>query len=275
MSILKITTERLISHEDLKEAISLKCANCYAAMKFANVLGGSKTDAWYLCHAYTLKQLLDEANSLGLDLSDVRSAVDNTAKPHSVHSLVQMAIGMLYIQNIILLLALCHCLIVKRLVVRNFGFCPTGFHIARYSDYIWKATPESELHKYPEANWHWLRVDRHERDYEDCPEWESELKVHETEHALYSGNIKYDLRLGFVMGCVWGDDSSWKLERLDLAEAHKGILKREASFGYLELPALPLKECLRISGNEKSFNVAITTVKHFCMRDGVIKGEED
>jgi hypothetical protein len=156
----------------------------------------------------------------------------------------------------------------------SFGFCPTGFHIARYTDYIWKATPESELHKYPEANWHWLKVDRHERDYEDSPDWDSELKAHETEDAIYSGEVKYDLRLGFVMGCIWGDDCSWKLERLDLTEAHNGVLKREASFGYLELPALPLKECLRISGSEKYFNVAITSVKHFHMQDGVIKNDE-
>jgi hypothetical protein len=155
------------------------------------------------------------------------------------------------------------------------GFCPTGFYVARYTDYIWKATPESELHKYPEANHHWLKVDRHERDYEDSPEWESELNAHETDSAIYSGKVSYDLRLGFVMGCIWGDDCSWKLERLDLTEAHKGILKREASFGYLELPALPLKECLRISGDDKYFNVAVTSVKHFYMRDGVIKGEED
>ena len=134
--------------------------------------------------------------------------------------------------------------------------------------------PTGELHKYPEANWHWLKKNRPERDYEDSPEWESELKAHETDSAIYSGAVKHDLKLGFVMGCVWGDDCSWKLERLDLTEAHNGILKREASFGYLELPALPLKECLRISGSENYFNVALTTIKHFTMRDGVIKDEE-
>ena|SRR5581483_10121330 len=82
MSILKIKeekviNERTISTEDLKKAICLKCANCYAAMSFANALGGSRTDAWYLCHAYTLKQLLDEAKSLNLDLTGLKSAIDN------------------------------------------------------------------------------------------------------------------------------------------------------------------------------------------------------
>jgi hypothetical protein len=43
-------------------------------------------------------------------------------------------------------------------------------------------------------------------------------------------------RFGFVSGCVWGDDSSWKVEYLDLSEAAKGVLRRDDRFGYLELP---------------------------------------
>lgn len=90
MSILKIKeekviNERTISTDDLKKAISLKCANCYAAMQFANILGGSRTDAWHLCHAHTLKELVDEANSLGVDLSDVKSAIDNIPVKDSLY----------------------------------------------------------------------------------------------------------------------------------------------------------------------------------------------
>ncbi len=80
MSILAIKEEshRVISHKELKQAICLKCANCYGAMSFANALGGSKTDAWYLCHEYTLKQLLEEAKSLNLDLGGLKCAVEDT-----------------------------------------------------------------------------------------------------------------------------------------------------------------------------------------------------
>lgn len=81
----RLTIERTPSSEDLKKAISLKCANCYAAMSFANALGGSRTDAWYLCHAYTLKELLDEASSLGVDLSDVKSSIDNIPVKDSLY----------------------------------------------------------------------------------------------------------------------------------------------------------------------------------------------
>lgn len=41
---------------------------------------------------------------------------------------------------------------------------------------------------------------------------------------------------GFVSGCIWGDDSSDKVEFLDLSEAHHGKLIRDQRFGYHELP---------------------------------------
>lgn len=48
------------SDKDLLEAVRLKCANCYSALSFANMLGGSKTPAWGLCHTTSLKDLLKE-----------------------------------------------------------------------------------------------------------------------------------------------------------------------------------------------------------------------
>ena len=66
-----------ISVEALKEAISLKCANCYGAMAFANALCGGRTDAWLLCHTYPLEKLLEEAEARNLDLSDLKSAIDD------------------------------------------------------------------------------------------------------------------------------------------------------------------------------------------------------
>jgi hypothetical protein len=40
---------------------------------------------------------------------------------------------------------------------------------------------------------------------------------------------------GFVSGCVWGDDSSWKVEFLDLRKVAEGVLTRTAAYGYAEL----------------------------------------
>lgn len=157
----------------------------------------------------------------------------------------------------------------------SYGFCPTELYVARYTECIFKAMPESELQKYPEASRKILKVDRIEREYEDSKEWESELEASETDNIKFLGNIKYDLRLGFVAGCVWGDDSSWKIERLDLTEAHNGILKREQTFGYLQLPDFPLRDCIKIFGCDNTYNVGIACVKWFYMKNGIVKHEAD
>jgi hypothetical protein len=40
---------------------------------------------------------------------------------------------------------------------------------------------------------------------------------------------------GFVWGCHWGDDSSWKVQMLDLSRIRDGVLVRDDRFGYVEL----------------------------------------
>jgi hypothetical protein len=50
---------------------------------------------------------------------------------------------------------------------------------------------------------------------------------------------------GFVAGCIWGDDSTYKIQYLDLSEAEKGIIKRDERFGYIALPEnLSLKDAI-------------------------------
>jgi hypothetical protein len=79
MSILDRTElkSRKIALDSLREAIRLRTANCYAAMSFANALGGMRTDAWTLCHNHTLKELLAEAEAQQLDLDELKSAIDD------------------------------------------------------------------------------------------------------------------------------------------------------------------------------------------------------
>lgn len=42
-------------------------------------------------------------------------------------------------------------------------------------------------------------------------------------------------QFGFVAGCIWGDDTSWKIQYLDLSQIENGIIKRDDRFGYIEL----------------------------------------
>jgi len=51
---------------------------------------------------------------------------------------------------------------------------------------------------------------------------------------------------GFAAGCIWGDDSSWKVEYLDVTEVENGIVKRDSRFGYIELPdGMALKQAVQ------------------------------
>lgn len=41
---------------------------------------------------------------------------------------------------------------------------------------------------------------------------------------------------GFMCGCVWGDDTFWKIQYLDLSKLGEKKIVREEKFGYIELP---------------------------------------
>jgi hypothetical protein len=78
------------------------------------------------------------------------------------------------------------------------GFCPVGFYVPDW----WDLHDESII----PGSAHWS---------EDL-EWASG-------------------EFGFVWGCVWGDDSSWKVQHLDLTEIQSGVIRRTERFGYVEL----------------------------------------
>lgn len=40
---------------------------------------------------------------------------------------------------------------------------------------------------------------------------------------------------GFVWGCYWGDDTSWKVQHLDLRKIREGIVERDDRFGIVKL----------------------------------------
>lgn len=67
--------------------------------------------------------------------------------------------------------------------------------------------------------------------------------------------VKY-FPFGLVAGCVWSDDSLWKIQYLDLPQADKGILKREDRFDYIELPRqLSLQEAVDMSSFHNEDNL--------------------
>ena len=123
----------------------------------------------------------------------------------------------------------------------SFGFCPVEIYIPQYE---WSYTPAKsteELKSYPKENWPWLSKDRYQREYL-CPTSEIDNRAPEN---------YYD-EIAFVSGCVWGDDSSWKIEIRDISRAHEGIIKNIEDWGYYEQAfGLDLKQCIRIYYGEQ------------------------
>ena len=77
-----------------------------------------------------------------------------------------------------------------------------------------------------------------------------------------------DGQYGFVSGCQWGDDSSWKIEYLDLSGAADGIIVRDDRFGYIELPNnITLAEAIKVIDSENGF-VRIITERTFSIVTG-------
>ena len=79
---------------------------------------------------------------------------------------------------------------------------------------------------------------------------------------------------GFVAGCVWGDDTSWKIQHLDLSRLEEGIIKRTDRFGYIPLmDALSLKDSLDLENavcvpKDEEPQIAIAVPHHFDLETG-------
>ncbi len=80
---------------------------------------------------------------------------------------------------------------------------------------------------------------------------------------------------GFVAGCIWGDDSSWKIQYLDLTNAENGVLQRDERFGYIALPdSMQLSQAVDVvdyqwdAKEESAHHITIAIEKRFDLRTG-------
>jgi hypothetical protein len=60
---------------------------------------------------------------------------------------------------------------------------------------------------------------------------------------------------GFVAGCIWGDDSSWKIQYLDLSGVARGVVLRKELFGYISMPGRVrrLADCVSLDEYSKEY----------------------
>lgn len=122
------------------------------------------------------------------------------------------------------------------------GFCPVGFYVPDW----WDIHKGSRL----PGSLHWRAID---------DEWPT-------------GDF------GFVWGCVWGDDSSWKVQYLDLSEVARGVIRRDDRFGYLKLAADPKWDAwdfIRCSSWEGQRRVELVLEQGFDLDTGLpVPGED-
>jgi hypothetical protein len=90
-----------------------------------------------------------------------------------------------------------------------------------------------------------------------------DVKVTKNSHKEFY-NLTFEPEFGFVSGCVWGDDSSWQIEYLDLTKIESGVISREARFGYISLPrGITLKKAINTEFTAETGNVQIAISKDF------------
>lgn len=119
------------------------------------------------------------------------------------------------------------------------GFCPVDYHIPSFIRQEYRSSGLKE--PFVQTIWEPEETDLVERTIE----WgEPGKRETSTYRAL---TPRTWVPFGFVAGCHWGDDASWKIQYLDLSKAQQGIVKRDERFGYIVLPpALSLKEAVSV-----------------------------
>jgi hypothetical protein len=92
------------------------------------------------------------------------------------------------------------------------------------------------------------------------------------EQDYESGWIRFPPDHGFVAGCVWGDDSSWKIQYLNLCRVEEGIIEREERFGYIELPqSVSLRSAVHLYGLPDKPRVQIAVSTEWDLETGKMK----
>ena len=128
--------------------------------------------------------------------------------------------------------------------VKGEGFCPVEFYIPNYVKLTYKDDDDNPV--YYDAEWD---IDKEKHAPEKC-----DVEVHH-------------FNFGFVAGCYWGDDWSWKIQHLDLSRASEGIITRSEKYGYVWLGhGLKLKDSVHVDmdGDDlEHYHVDLAIVKSY------------
>ncbi len=123
------------------------------------------------------------------------------------------------------------------------GFCPVGFYVPDW----WALHDGTKL----PGSMYWRPAD---------DEWPA------------------DGEFGFVWGCIWGDDSSWKVQYLDLSSIRDGVIRRDDRFGYLKLATdakLKPRDFIRCSSYQGERRVELYIERGYSLTTGQPIPDED
>jgi hypothetical protein len=66
-------------------------------------------------------------------------------------------------------------------------------------------------------------------------------------------------QVALVAGCIWGDDSSWKIQCFDISQIESGIITRDERFGYVPMPkGITLAQTASLERDEDTGAVIVT-----------------
>jgi len=154
------------------------------------------------------------------------------------------------------------------------GFCPADYYVPSYVD-----------REYEDLEGKLRRSRIHEPAPEDLGEkFQSVWPVDpatgnrvEVKKPDRQATPVLNYEFGFVAGCVWGDDGSWKIQYLDLSGADKGIVRRDDRFGHIELPdGLDLRAAINMydygnpCGKDWSHHITIAVQSRIDLRTGKV-----
>ena len=166
------------------------------------------------------------------------------------------------------------------------GFCPVEFYVPDLREYVsqefsgigelitdWNnplasLPPGCEFHKDSETHRGTAKLRGPDGKYlKSKTGW-----VWGEQQDYESGWIKFPPVHGFVAGCIWGDDSSWKIQYLDLSRVEEGVIERHERFGYIELPAsVLLRDAIQILSPLQNPRVNIAIATRWDLQTGKMK----
>lgn len=88
---MTLTIQKPLTDETLKQAIAIRCASCFTAMRLANQFGGGHSDTWETIYQYSLIDLIEEAEKRKFPL-DIMYTMESSSVKIIASKAYQMAV---------------------------------------------------------------------------------------------------------------------------------------------------------------------------------------